>query len=177
MDTIYKKGQLVKHPKKDDWGIGVVLEDSYGLKVSVSFENEGIKLLSLDYVKLVIIDSTPITEIDFRRRTEKNRLYVDEPFIDIYDDLKSKFPSHIVIIENGAYYDMLEEDALFFEKEFKYQIYDHAIDVMGVGFPIQGLTNILKKLRKLQSSYIVVNQLPNPNQGKIQRKVSEVFSG
>ena len=77
MDTIYKKGQLVKHPKKDDWGIGVVLEDSYGLKVSVSFENEGIKLLSLDYVKLVIIDSTPISEVEFKKRVEKNRVYVD----------------------------------------------------------------------------------------------------
>ena len=177
MDTIYKKGQLVKHPKKDDWGIGVVLKDCNGGTVDILFENEGVKVLSTEYVELVIIDSTPISEIDFKRRIEKNRVYVDEPFIDIYDDLKSKYPNHLVIIENGAYYDMLEKDALFFEKEFKYQIYDHAIDVMGAGFPIQGLPNILKKLRKLQSSYLVVNQLPNPNQGKIQRKVIEIFPG
>ena len=42
MDTIYKKGQLVKHPKKDDWGIGVVLKDCNGGTVDILFENEGV---------------------------------------------------------------------------------------------------------------------------------------
>ena len=77
----------------------------------------------------------PISEVEFKRRVEKHRIYVDEPFIDIYHDLKSKHPSHLVIIEKGMWYRMLEEDALFFQKEFKYQIVEHAIDVIGAGFP------------------------------------------
>ena len=45
MNSIYKKGQLVKHPKKPEWGIGVVLKDSSGELLNVSFENVGIKVL------------------------------------------------------------------------------------------------------------------------------------
>ena len=179
MDTIYKKGQLVKHPKKDDWGIGVVLKDSNGGTVNILFENEGVKVLSTEYVELVIIDSTPISEIDFKRRVEKNRVYVDEPFIDIYDDLKSKYPNHLIIIEKGMYFRMLEDDALFFQKEFKYKIIEHAIDVKGAGFPTWFLSKMLETLREEKYPYVVVTQLPNlnPVSDKWQRKVSEVFSG
>tara|TARA_B110000967_G_C18771458_1_gene503302 strand:+ start:527 stop:1063 length:537 start_codon:yes stop_codon:yes gene_type:complete len=175
MTTNYKKGQLILHPNRPEWGTGVVIKDSSGSLLNVSFEIAGTKVLSLEYVEPEIVESSPISEVEFKRRVEKNRTYVDEPFIDIYQDLKSKYPEHVVIIENGAYYDVLDKDALFFQKEFKYKIYDHAIDVMGAGFPTQGLSKILEKLKDLQSSYIVVRQLPNPSQGKIQRKVSEIF--
>jgi hypothetical protein len=50
MSVEYKKGYLVKHPKIDDWGVGVVLEDSDGKIVNVSFKNAGKKSLSLQYV-------------------------------------------------------------------------------------------------------------------------------
>jgi hypothetical protein len=175
MSSKYKKGQLIKHPNRSEWGIGVVIKDSDGSLLNVSFEIAGIKVLSLEYIEPEIVESVPISEVEFKRRVEKDRIYVDEPFIDIYHDLKSKYPKHVVIIENGAYYDVLDKDALFFQKEFKYKIYDHAIDVMGVGFPIQGLSGVLEKLKGLLSPYIVVKQLPNPHQAKIQRKVSEIF--
>lgn len=175
MASKYKKGQLIKHPNRPEWGIGVVIKDSDSTLLNVSFEVAGTKALSLEYIEPEIVESVPISEVEFKRRVEKYRIYVDEPFIDIYQDLKSKYPSHLVIIENGSYYDVLDKDALFFQKEFNYKIYDHAIDVMGAGFPIQGLSKILEKLKDLQSSYIVVRQLPNPSQGKIQRKVSEIF--
>ena len=42
----YKKGVLIKHPKMD-WGRGVVLEDSNGTNVKISFEKVGVKTLSL----------------------------------------------------------------------------------------------------------------------------------
>ena len=175
MNSIYKKGQLVKHPKKPEWGIGVVLKDSSGELLNVSFENVGIKVLSLEYIELEIVESTPISDVDFKLRVEKNRIYVDEPFIDIYEDLKSKYPNHLVIIEKGMWYRMLEKDALFFQKEFKYRIVEHAIDVKGAGFPTWLLPSWLKKLRKLEISYLVVSQLPNPNKEKWQRKVTEIF--
>ena len=175
MSTKYFKGQLIKHPNRPEWGIGVVIKDSDENILNVSFEIVGTKVLSLEYTEPEIVGSTPISEVEFKRRVEKHRIYVDEPFIDIYHDLKSKYPSHLVIIEKGMWYRMLEEDALFFQKEFKYQIVEHAIDVIGAGFPSWFLESLTKKLRKLEIPYLIVSQLPNPNNAKWQRKVSEIF--
>ena len=49
----YRKGDRVKHPTKDDWGLGEVLENSNGESVRVFFVGAGEKLLSLKYVKPV----------------------------------------------------------------------------------------------------------------------------
>ncbi len=46
----YRKGDRVKHPIKDDWGLGEVLEDSDGESVRVFFVGAGEKVLSLKYV-------------------------------------------------------------------------------------------------------------------------------
>jgi hypothetical protein len=39
----YKKGDRVKHPTKDDWGLGEVLENSNGDTVRVFFVGTGEK--------------------------------------------------------------------------------------------------------------------------------------
>ena len=46
----YKKGNIVEHPNAD-WGQGVVLEDSDGIIVKISFEKVGVKTISLQYVQ------------------------------------------------------------------------------------------------------------------------------
>lgn len=46
----YSKGDRVRHPKRDDWGIGEVLADSTGGSVKVFFVGAGEKSLSLQYV-------------------------------------------------------------------------------------------------------------------------------
>ena len=56
MTIKYKKGHLVKHPKIDDWGVGVVVEDGNNETVYVSFKNAGKKnhyhfnILNLKYL-------------------------------------------------------------------------------------------------------------------------------
>ena len=175
MTAKYLKGQLIKHPNRPEWGIGVVIKDSDSTLLNVSFEIAGTKVLSLEYVEPEIVESSPISEVEFKKLIEKDRIYVDEPFIDIYHDLKSKYPKHIVIIEKGMWYRMLEDDALFFQKEFKYQIVEHAIDVIGAGFPTWFLKSLKTKLKKLEIPYLIVSQLPNPNNAKWQREVSEIF--
>ncbi len=177
MDTEYKKGMLVKHPKLDTWGGGVVLEDSNGATVSVSFENSGIKVLSLEYVRPVILNEALISDIEVKRLSEQNRVYFNEPFIDIYYDLKSKYPDHLIIIENGCYFDILEDDALYFQKHYQYKIYEHAIDVKGAGFPENIAPNVFNKLRESKKSFVVVSQISSINNDKVERKVSEVYSG
>ncbi|GAA0796470.1 DUF3553 domain-containing protein [Marinobacterium sediminicola] len=47
----YKKGDRVKHPKINDWGLGEVLEDSNTESVRVFFVGVGEKVLSLKYVQ------------------------------------------------------------------------------------------------------------------------------
>lgn len=47
----YKKGDRVKHPIKEDWGIGEVLQDGNSESVRVFFVGCGEKTLSLQYVQ------------------------------------------------------------------------------------------------------------------------------
>ena len=52
----YKKGDRVKHPTKEDWGLGEVLENSNGATVRVFFVGAGEKTLSLQYVQPIKIE-------------------------------------------------------------------------------------------------------------------------
>jgi len=67
MSVEYKKGYLVKHPKIDDWGVGVVLEDSDGEIVNVSFKNAGKKSLSLQYVEPEILCKDPLSDVELKQ--------------------------------------------------------------------------------------------------------------
>ena len=46
----YKKGDKVKHPKQEIWGIGVVLENQHDDKVRIFFEHIGEKILSTKFI-------------------------------------------------------------------------------------------------------------------------------
>lgn len=52
----FQKGSRVKHPTLTDWGLGEVLETSYGDHVKVFFVGGGAKLISLEYAPLVQIE-------------------------------------------------------------------------------------------------------------------------
>ena len=52
----YKKGERVKHPTKEDWGLGEVLENSNGATVRIFFVGAGEKNLSLQYVQPIKIE-------------------------------------------------------------------------------------------------------------------------
>ena len=47
----YKKGDRVKHPAKEDWGLGEVLEDPSGKNIRIFFVGAGEKTLSLSHVQ------------------------------------------------------------------------------------------------------------------------------
>ena len=49
----FKKGDRVKHPRKPEWGVGKVLEDSTNEKVRVFFTGLGETNLSLKHVSLI----------------------------------------------------------------------------------------------------------------------------
>ena len=173
----YYKGQWVMHPKLLDWGRGVVLADSDDKKVDVTFENAGKKTISLEYVQLEVLSDETASDKEVKKLLNRDRIYINEPFIDIYHDLKGIYPNAIILIEKGLYYRALENDALFFQKLKGYKIIDHSIDAMGIGFPIWFLETILTELRSLKQPYVVVSQLPNKNpvKDKFERKVTEVY--
>ncbi|MBY5944660.1 DUF3553 domain-containing protein [Photobacterium rosenbergii] len=52
----YKKGDRVIHPKKEDWGLGEVLENSNDATVRVFFVGVGEKILSLQYVQPIKVE-------------------------------------------------------------------------------------------------------------------------
>ncbi len=52
----YRKGDRVKHPIKEDWGLGEVLEDSVTETVRIFFVGVGEKTLSLKYVHPVKVE-------------------------------------------------------------------------------------------------------------------------
>jgi len=89
----YKKGDRVKHPIKDDWGLGKVLENSDGTTVRVFFVDVGEKILSLRHVQLSKVEGS-------------------EAESDIFDNLKiSKSTS-------GIKYRSLPQSIQFFLEEF-----------------------------------------------------------
>lgn len=47
----YKKGDRVRHPTKDDWGLGEVLADDNGESVRIFFVEDGEKTISLNLIQ------------------------------------------------------------------------------------------------------------------------------
>jgi len=53
---MFKKGDRVTHPKRQQWGIGEILEDELDNAVRVFFVDEGEKKLGLQYVDLQLVE-------------------------------------------------------------------------------------------------------------------------
>jgi len=70
----YKKGDRVKHPTKEEWGLGEVLEDNAGNVLRVFFAGVGEKRLSLKYVQPIKVQgkdaSDEVLDSLSRRGTE-----------------------------------------------------------------------------------------------------------
>ena len=57
----YKKGDRVRHPTKDDWGLGEVLADSNGESVRIFFVGGGEKTIFLKIIQPVKVSGTEAT--------------------------------------------------------------------------------------------------------------------
>jgi hypothetical protein len=170
----YLKGGWVEHPV-EDWGKGVVLEDADGPTVTISFETVGIKTLDLRYVEPQIISAALASEEKIEQLKASSRLYFNESFLDIYRDIKISFPGHIVIIQNGFFFEALESDAEYLRSLFGWKIHARG-NASVTGFPDQAVS-VLKKLRSLQQPFAIVSQLPPQKTGKIERQITEIFDG
>ena len=164
----------MEHPTAD-WGKGVVLEDAEGSTVLVSFESVGIKTVSLKHVDLRVLSEPIATNDDVERLILVSRLYIDEPFLDIYHDLKSKFPEHLVIIQNGYFFEALEDDAEYLRGLYGWNIHARG-NASITGFPDKAVS-VWNRLRDLNQPFLVLKQLPTERHGRIQRQIAEIFDG
>ena len=171
----YKIGCVVKHPNQNlDWGMGVVLKDDDGMSVQVCFASVGVKTLSLQHIKPIIIDNPSEHVAKAKEIIAKNRVYIGDSFLDIFQDIKSKHPNHLIIIENGCYFEVLEQDAEILSKRYDWKIYERQAGVSTTGFPVAA-KKIWEDLRVGKIPFVAVCQLPKNERLGIQRSISEVF--
>lgn len=169
---MFTKGDYIKHPKMD-WGIGVIEGVSDKKNIDVLFEKVGRKKLSLDYITPILVDENQNVNIDFKVVESKTKVY-SGPFIDIYDDIKSVYKSHLIIIENGCYFESLQEDAEYLSNTFGYKMYEQSVGVLKTGFPLDA-QKIWKDLQALGKPYIVVTQLTTQSGHNLDRMITEVY--
>ena len=152
-----------------------MLEDAEGPTVLISFEAAGIKTVSLQYVEPRVLSEPLATNDEVQRLAVMSRLYIDEPFLDIYRDLKSKFPKHLVIIQNGYFFEALEEDAEYLRGLYGWKIHARG-NVSITGFPDEAVS-VWNRLRGLGQPFLVLRQVSAEQNGRIERQITEIFNG
>ena len=100
-----------------------------------------------------------------------NRIFERTPFIEIYRELKISNPQFLIIIQNGCYYEVLNEDAELLNRLYGWKIYERSPGVQTTGFPINA-QKIWEDLRQQNLSYLVVGQLPRTST-VISRSITE----
>ncbi len=58
MDPFIEPGVLVRHPARDDWGLGQV-QSVTGRRVTVNFEHAGKQAIDTSVVRLVFVSDDP----------------------------------------------------------------------------------------------------------------------
>lgn len=74
----------------------------------------------------------------------------------LWQSLKHRYPNHLILIQVGAFFEVYENDAVYFEKEFglrKYQRGGFSV----VGFPVIALEKYILEIKDTQS-YVVVSE-------------------
>lgn len=174
-----KKGTVIKHPSAD-WGKGIVLESSFNNTIKVRFERVGLKTLSLEYVKPIILENESlVTEDELERIKGKERIYFDEKFVDIFNDIKSKYPKHLIFIQSGYYFNVLFKDAEECSNLFGWTIYEKTEGIPmtgiadGANMELEKHKKIWNNLRSLERPFIIVSQLESGE--RPHRKISEIY--
>lgn len=168
----YKKDSFIKHPTAK-WGIGRVVEDSNKDSVSAVFELGGLRTISLKVIKPLVVDHD--NEVGRNKLDDliKLRVYFDESFEEIYNDIKSKVPKHLVIIENGKYFEVINDDAELCRKIYGWKVYSRVNHQSLTGFPLANKT-VFYDLESKRISYVLVSQLTH-NVKNIERQVDRIF--
>lgn len=74
--------------------------------------------------------------------------------IDNYIDLKVTYKNYLIILKTGVFYICINDDAFILNKLFSYKIREFN-SYKRIGFPINSLNKVLKRLERLNINYIV----------------------
>lgn len=58
MNPFFEPGALVRHPDRDDWGLGQV-QSVVGPRVTVDFENAGKQTIDASVIRLIFVSDDP----------------------------------------------------------------------------------------------------------------------
>ena len=117
----YNKGDRVRHPKRDDWGLGEVLADSDGRAVRIFFVETGEKTISLD-----IIQPVPVTGPEAADPVLDN-LKTDKPTSGIkYRSLADSIQFFLGEYPEGFYGEKYKAE----ERDYKLDAHELARDVL-----------------------------------------------
>ena len=74
--------------------------------------------------------------------------------INNYIDLKITYKNYLIILKTGVFYICINDDAFILNKLFSYKIKEFN-NYKRIGFPINSLNKVLKRLERLNINYIV----------------------
>lgn len=118
----YQKGDRVKHPTREEWGLGEVLENSNGVSVRVFFVGAGEKTLSLKYVQ-----PTKISE-DEAAHPVLDNLKISKSVCGIkYQSLPQSMQFFLELFPEGFYGNKFKEQ----EREYKDKAHALAQELLG----------------------------------------------
>ena len=117
----YKKGDRVRHPTKDDWGLGEVLADSTGGSVRIFFVGEGEKTISLKYIQPVKVSGTEATHSGL------DNLKIDKSVSGIkYQSLADSIQFFLKEYPEGFYGGKFTKE----ERTYKYEAHETALELL-----------------------------------------------
>ena len=117
----YNKGERVKHPIRDDWGLGEVLVGSDGKSVRIFFVNAGEKTISLD-----IIQPIQVSGVEAAHPVLDN-LKIDKSASGIkYQSLAESKQFFLKEYPEGFYGDKYKED----ERDYKNKAHELALELL-----------------------------------------------
>ena len=100
------------------------------------------------------------------------KVFLYEKFIDIHNYIKALYPDHLVFIQNGYYFEILNEDAEYCNQLYGWTIYERQANIPMTGFT-DNIRKIWSDLRKFEKPYVLVSQLEKGDNPK--RGITEIF--
>ena len=117
----YNKGERVRHPTRDNWGLGEVLADSDGGSVRVFFVDAGEKTISLD-----IIQPIQVSEVEASHPVLDN-LRIDKSASGIkYQSLAESVQFFLKEYPEGFYGEKYKKD----ERDYKFKAHKLALELL-----------------------------------------------
>ena len=118
----FKKGDRVRHPLKQDWGLGQILEDSIGPTVRIFFVGAGERKLSLNHVTPVVVQGDAAQDV----RLDHLKIVRSDDGVVRYQSVPRVMERFLELYPGGFYGDRY----LDVERNYKVKAHELAVDLL-----------------------------------------------